>query len=192
MAGGLAIDPDWTYSHGCHVFDGLPDRPGQFRSYHLRMNEHIVLPVERPERKLAKLVLFFRRHPSVSEAEFERAVLTHYAPTLARLRGLHGCLLNLRDPDQEAAFRGYYPEDAWWNSEEGHRMRRHFCGLWDGAFELWFDSVDAFVAARTAAELHPSLLALERQLFDANWYVEVDENIIVMPNRDPAPDFYYR
>lgn len=192
MAGGLAIDPDWTYSHGCHVFDGLPDRPGQFRSYHLRMNEHIVLPVERPERKLAKLVLFFRRHPSVSEAEFERAVLTHYAPTLARLRGLHGCLLNLRDPDQEAAFRGYYPEDAWWNSEEGHRMRRHFCGLWDGAFELWFDSVDAFVAARSAAESNPALLALERQLFDANWYVEVDENIIVMPNRDPAPDFYYR
>lgn len=71
-------------------------------------------------------------------------------------------------------------------------MRRHFCGLWDGALELFFDSVDAFVAARSAAELHPLLRAQEQQLFEAHWYVEVDENIIVMPNRDPAPDFYYR
>lgn len=192
MEGGLAIDPDWTYSHGYHLFDGLPDRPGEFRSYHLRMNEHIVLPVERPERKLAKLVLFFRRKAGMNESAFERQVLTTYAPTLARLPGLQGCLLNFRDPDQEAAFRGYYPESAWWNSPEGYAMRRHFCSLWDGAFELLFDSVDAFVAARSAAELHPLLCAQERQLFDANWYVEVDENIIVMPNRDPAPAFYYR
>jgi hypothetical protein len=192
MEGGLAIDPDWTYSHGIHVFDGLPDRPGQFRSYHLRMNEHIVVPVERPERKLAKLILFFKRRAGLTDAAFEREVLTTYAPALARLRGLHGCLLNFRDPDQEAAFRGYYPDTAWWNSEEGYTMRRHFCGMWDGALELLFDSVDAFVAARSAADVHPLLCALERHLFDANWYVEVDENIIVMPNRDPAPPFYYR
>jgi hypothetical protein len=192
MEGGLAIDPDWTYSHGIHVFDGLPDRPGQFRSYHLRMNEHIVVPVERPERKLAKLILFFKRKAGISESAFEREVLTTYAPTIARLRGLHGCLLNFRDPDQEAAFRGYYPDTAWWNSEEGYAMRTRFCGLWDGAFELLFDSVEAFVAARSAADLHPLLCAQERQLFDANWYVQVDENIIVMPNRDPAPAFYYR
>jgi hypothetical protein len=192
MAGGLAIDPDWTYTHGCHVFDGLPDRPGEFRSYHLRVNEHIVLPVERPERKLTKLMLFFRRHPTVTEAAFERLVLNQYAPALAQLHGLHGCLLNFRDPDQEAAFRGYYRDSAWWNSDEGRAMRRSFCALWDGAIELWFDSVDAFVAARSDARLHPQLCASERQLFNAHWYVEVDENIIVMPNRDPAPDFYYR
>lgn len=192
MAGGLAIDPDWTYTHGCHVFDGIAERPGEFRSYHLRMNEHIVVPVERPERKLAKLVLFFRRRAGVSEQTFERDVLRHYAPELARLRGLHGCLLNFRDPDQEAAFRGYYPDTAWWNSEEGHRMRRAFCGLWDGAVELLFDSVEAFVEARSDTGVHPALTAAERHLFDAHWYVEVDENIIVMPNRNPAPDFYYR
>jgi hypothetical protein len=192
MEGGLSIDPDWTYSHGCHVFDGLPDRPGEFRSYHLRMNEHIVLPVERPERKLTKLVLFFKRKANLREFDFERQVLTAYAPTLARLPGLHGCLLNFRDPDQEAAFRGYYPDTAWWSSAEGYAMRRQFCSMWDGAFELLFDSVDAFVAARGRAEMHVSLGALERELFDANWYVEVDENIIVMPNRNPAPAFYYR
>lgn len=192
MQGGLKVDPDWTYSHGIHVFDAVADRPGEFRSHHLRMIEHIVVPVERPERKLTKLVLFFKRRAGMNDAAFERRVLTDYAAATAKLPGLHGCLLNFRDPDREAAFRGYFVDNGWWNSDEGHTMRNHFCDLWDGAIELLFDSVDAFVAARISADLNPLLTALERELFDANWYVEVDENMIVMPNRNPAPQFYYR
>lgn len=192
MEGGLCMDPDWTYGHGMHVFDGVPERPGEFRSYHLRMIEHIVVPVERPEHKLTKLMLFFKRRAGLAEAAFERRVLGDYATTLGQLPGLHGCILNFRDPDREAAFRGYFPEAGWWNSAEGHAMRSHFCGFWDGALELHFESVDAFVAARRGARLNPRISALENELFDAHWYVEVDENIIVMPNRDPAPAFYYR
>ena len=33
---------------------------------------------------------------------------------------------------------------------------------------------------------------LQEKLFSSLWYVEVDENLIVMPNRDLPPDFYYR
>ncbi len=192
MEGGLKIDPDWTYSHGIHVFDGIPERPGEFRSYHLRMIEHIVVPVERPERKLTKLVFFFKRRPEINESGFERRVLTDYTPVLAQLPGLHGCILNFRDSDREAAFRGYFPDGGWWNSPQGHAMRNQFCAFWDGTIEMHFDSVSAFVAARRTAQLHPQLTALEQELFAATWYVEVDENLIVMPNRNPAPVFYYR
>jgi hypothetical protein len=33
---------------------------------------------------------------------------------------------------------------------------------------------------------------MERDLFAANWIVEVDENLIVLPNRNPPPNFYFR
>ena len=49
-----------------------------------------------------------------------------------------------------------------------------------------------FTSARQLPQLAESLDALEQALFDATWYVEVDENLIVNPNRDPAPEFYFR
>lgn len=192
MTGGLKVDPDWTLGDGPCLFDPLPDRPKEFRSFHLHMDEHIVVPVERPEHKLTKLMLFFRRNPVLDEPVFQQGVLNQYASLTGRLAGLYGCTLNFRDPDQEAAFRGFVLADAWAFSPEGYATRRAFCALWDGAIELHVDSVEAFVAARSAPDLHPQLCALERHLFSAQWYVEVDENMIVMPNRAAAPKFYYR
>ncbi len=192
MSGGLQVDPDWTLGDGPFLFDPLPDRPTEFRSCHLHMEEHIVVPVERPEHKLTKLMLFFRRNPALDERAFRRGVLNEYASLTGRLAGLYGCTLNFRDPDQDAAIRDFYPADAWVFSSEGKAMRRAFCALWDGAIELHLESVEAFVAARSAPDLHPQLCAAERHLFSAQWYVEVDENMIVMPNRGTAPSFYYR
>ena len=62
--------------------------------------------------------------------------------------------------------------------------------MWDGASALYFHNVDDFIAARQAR--HEPMKVLEQALFSSTWYVEVDENMIVMPNRSPAPDFYYR
>ena len=90
------------------------------------------------------------------------------------------------------AMRDFFVPDAWGFTEEGRAFRKAFCSQWDGACEIFFDRLEDFALARTDPELHPDLCALERHLFDAVWYVEVDENIIVMPNRDPAPGFYYR
>ena len=45
---------------------------------------------------------------------------------------------------------------------------------------------------RTDPAIAPELDALEQHLFEAVWLVEVDESVIVMPNRNPAPEFYYR
>ena len=33
---------------------------------------------------------------------------------------------------------------------------------------------------------------LQEKLFSSLWYFDVDENLIVLPNRDPSPDYYYR
>ena len=88
--------------------------------------------------------------------------------------------------------RDFFAADSWGFSEEGRAQRQAFCAQWDGAAELFFDTVDAFVAARSDDDLHAELRELEAELFEAVWYVEVDENIIVMPNRDPAPEYYYR
>ena len=191
-AEGLSVDPDWRLDDGPFLFDPVPDGGGEFRSHHLHMEEHCVVPVERPERKLTKFMQFFRRNPSLSDAEFEAGLLGRYAQLTSRLSGLRGYTVNFRDPDQESAMRDFFPPQAWGFSEEGRAHRQAFCALWDGAAELFFDSIDVFAASRADALLHEELCGLEAQLFEAVWYVEVDENIIVMPNRDPAPEFYYR
>lgn len=191
-AEGLAIDPDRTPDDGPYLFDEIPDSGGDFRSHHLRMDEHVMLPVERVEYKQTKLVQFFRRNPAVPVDAFRAGVLTRHAPLAAKMKGLNGYIANFRDPDQEAAIRGFYPGGSWRFSAEGRAFSEAFCSLWDGANELWFDSLDAFKAARTAPDIAPELDALERHLFEAVWLVEVDESVIVMPNRDPAPAFYYR
>jgi hypothetical protein len=191
-ADGLSEDPDWRLDDGPFLFDPVPGGGGEFRSHHLHMEEHLVVPVQRPEYKLTKLMQFYRRSQSLSGSEFESAVLGRYAQLTSRLVGLQGYTVNFRDPDQESAMRDFFAPDSWGFSEEGRAQRQAFCAQWDGAAELFFDTVDAFVAARSDDDLHAELRELEAELFEAVWYVEVDENIIVMPNRDPAPEYYYR
>lgn len=192
MADGLVIDPDWNLSDGPFLFDAIEGTNGEFRSNHLHMEEHVIIPPERPEYKLTKFMQFYRRNPTLNDLDFRAGVLERYAPLSARLKGMHGYVVNFRDLDEEAAIRDFYPADSWRFSEEGTAFRHKFCSLFDGANELHFDSAAAFAAARANPQLHAELCALEQELFEAVWYVEVDENIIVMPNRDPAPDFYYR
>ncbi|MBI1179316.1 MAG: hypothetical protein GC201_02080 [Alphaproteobacteria bacterium] len=192
MKGGLAVDPDRTPQDATTLFDPVPGRPGEFRSRHVRVEEHPLVPVERPERKLTKLVQFFRRNPALPDAAFRTALLTGHAALATRLRGLHGYTVNFRDPDEDAAITDFYPADDWRFTDEGRAWRRAFTSLWDGCAELWFDDLDAFAAARADPALAPGLDAMERHLFEAVWWIEVDESVVVMPNRDPAPAFYYR
>jgi len=62
----------------------------------------------------------------------------------------------------------------------------------DGIAELWFDRPEQFIAGRADPDLSPKLDALEQKLFASVFYREVDETIAVLPNRAPAPEFYYR
>ena len=189
---GLVEDPDWTLSDGPFLFDRVAPMTTQFRSYHTRVEEHVIQPVLRAEARPYKLVQFFRGAEGLALDALREQLLTEYTPLCSTFSGLNGLVLNLRDPDIDAAVQGYYPEDHWCFTAEGRAFREAFFGLWDGALELWFDHADAFVAARAAHPMLPTLNELERGLFSALWYVAVDENVIVMPNRQPAPDFYYR
>ena len=188
-AEGLAIDPDRTPTDGPWLFDPQPGRTDRYRSRPVRVEEVPVLPVERPEFKTVKLVQFFRRNPAVPERDWRAGVIRH-AALAAAMPGLNGYTLNFRDLDEDAALRGVYPDDDWRYSDEGRAWRRDFTRQWDGCAELWFDDSAAFAAAHAARD--PELAAMERHLFEAVWWIEVDESVVVMPNRDPAPSFYYR
>ena len=187
MADGLVLDPDWSLADSPHLFRPAPDDPGKFCAHHLHMLETVVLPVQRPEYKLAKIMHFFKRRAGLDEAEFARRWNDEYLPLAATMPGLRGYLGNLRDTDQEAALRGFFDPEDWVFSEQGTAERRTFCEMWDGASELFFDRVANFSAARCTSRVSDRLNELERKLFDATWYLEVDENLIVNPNRDPAP-----
>jgi hypothetical protein len=191
-ADGLALDPDWTPADGPFLFDRISPTGTQFRSYHTRVEEQVLRPVLRAEARPYKLLQFFRASQGLSGAAFRERVLRDYAPLCSVLDGLNGFVVNLRDPDMDAAVRGYYPDDHWCFTAEGRAFRSRFFELWDGALELWFDHPDAFVDARRNCPVLDDIQRHENELFDALWYVAVDENVIVMPNRHPSPSFYYR
>ena len=185
-ADGLVVDPDWSLADGPVLFDPVPDRPGEFKPCHLSMHEHILVPVERQERKSFKLMQFFKNKPNINKD----LMLADYTAEVAKLQGLNGCILNFRDPDQAAAMRGFYGAETWGLSDEGIDHRARFCDMWDGAIEYHFTYSNDFVAAR--GTLNDELTKLESALFDSVWYVEVDENLVVMPNRNSAPNYYFR
>jgi len=187
---GLVIDPDWSLADGPVLFDPVPERPGEFKPCHILVHEHIIVPVERAEQRSFKLVAFFKRSGDIDASTLFKHLTGEYSDRLSRLRNLHGCILNFRDEDEAAAMRGFYPEDSWGHSEEGIRHRAEFCSLWDGAIEYHFDTLNDFLEARSKQQAE--LAKLENELFASLWYVEVDENLVVLPNRDPAPDFYFR
>ncbi len=191
-ASGLAFDPDWTLSDGPYLFDRVSEESSEFRSYHTRVHETVIRPVLRAERRPYKLVQFFRANERLSAARFRERLFDEYLVECAGLAGLNGLVANLRDPDIDAAVAGYYPETHWCFSTEGRVFREHFFTLWDGGCEFFFDDAQAFLESRRKHPRRAHLMALERELFRAIWYVSVDENIIVMPNRDPAPSFYHR
>ena len=191
-ADGLACDPDWTLSDGPYLFDRVSEKSAEFRSYHTRVHETVIRPVLRAERRPYKLVQFFRASDRLSAAGFRELLFKEYLPECAALDGLNGLVANLRDPDIDAAVRGYYPQSHWCFSAEGRAFREQFFALWDGGCEFFFDDAQAFLRAREAHPRRAALLAMEETLFGALWYVNVDENIIVMPDRAPAPAFYHR
>lgn len=189
---GLIVDPDWSLADGPYLFDRISENSTQFRSYHTRMEEYVVKPVVRFESRPCKLMLFFRPQTSLDHVDFRHRFFAKYVELLAAMPELNGLVANFRDRDIDAAPRDYYPSDHWCFSEEGRNFRQQFYSLWTGALECYVHELDEFVTARQRHPQLEQLMALEDELFEALWYVQVDENIIVMPNRGLAPPFYHR
>jgi hypothetical protein len=168
------------------------DGPWLYRGspFQFMVQEHVALSVRRPERKLYKLTQFARRRSDLPDALFQSYVSGRYAARLAALPGLRGLIMNFRTP-LDVMSRFFEPEAAGF-TPTGIALREHFYSAWDLITELWFDRASQFVAARSLPAHHQVLHTLEAELFDSVWYREVDETVVVNPNRAPAPSFYFR
>jgi hypothetical protein len=173
--GDVGGDADYLYS-------GSP--------FQFHIDEHVALPVRRPERKIFKLVQFARRADGMSCEEFRSLWTGRHAALTARLPGLRGHIVNFRTGLD--VMTGFFPPSSEAFTEPGARRRNAFLDLWDGMAELWFDTPEQYAQARAEGDTAEALDALEDTLFGAVWYREVDETIAVMPNRGVPPGFYFR
>ena len=181
---GLAEDPKVAQvgGDGAHLYTGSP--------FQFHVVEHIAVPVQRPERKIFKLVQFAKRAQGLAPEEFRAYWTGRYAAHVGRLPGLRGHVINFRTPLD--VMTGFFEPGAEAFTPEGAAIRDTFYGAWDGMAEMWFDQPAQFVDGRSDPELGAALDDLERDLFASVFYREVDETIAVLPNRAPAPPFYHR
>ena len=78
------------------------------------------------------------------------------------------------------------------NKRKGKKERKIFAELWDGATEIYVNNSEDFINGILKLSKEKGFNELQEKLFSSLWYVEVDENLIVLPNRDPSPDYYFR
>ncbi len=181
---GLADDPKVADvgGDGDYLYSGSP--------FQFHIDEHVAKPVRRPERKLFKLVQLGKRPAAMSPEEFRAIWTGRYAAHMNTIPGLRGHIVNFRTGLD--AMTGFFPPNSEAFTEAGAVRRQAFFDTFDGIAELWFDRPEQFVAGRADPDLAPKLDAIERKLFASVFYREVDETIAVLPNRAPAPAYYYR
>ncbi len=189
---GLSLDESWTLGDGPFLFDNVESKSGQFRSNHLRVSERQMLPVFRPEKKISKIIQFFKKNPSINDKEFNNEFFNSYNKLFLNIPNIFGLTVNFRDKNINTAVKDFFPKNAWCFSEEGKKERKFFAELWDGITEIHVNRSEDFIKEILRLSKKPDFIELQEKLFSSIWYVEVDENLIVLPNRDPSPDFYYR
>jgi hypothetical protein len=182
--GGLGDDPKVgdVGGDGDHLYSGSP--------FQFHIDEHVARPVRRAERKAFKLVQFGKRPAGMSPEEFRSVWTGIYAANINSIPGLRGHVVNFRTGLD--VMTGFFPPGSEGFTEAGAARRQAFFDTWDGMAEMWFDRPDQFAAGRADPALSARLDPIERRLFASIFYREVDETVAVLPNRAPAPDFYYR
>jgi len=189
---GLSIDESWTLGDGPFLFDKVENKSDQFKSNHLKVNETLVLPVSRPEKKICKIIQFFKKNSLLVDKEFKNEFLNSYNKLFLEIPNIIGLTVNFRDKNIDAAVKEFFQKNAWCFSEEGKKERKIFAELWDGATEIYVNNSEDFINGILKLSKEKGFNELQEKLFSSLWYVEVDENLIVLPNRDPSPDYYFR
>ena len=182
--GGLSTDTAVAGVGGDfdHLYAGSP--------FQFHVDEHVAVPVVRPERKLFKLVQFAKRKPDLDPALFRAYWTGRYASLLAQTGGLRGLIMNTRTSVD--VMTGFFQPDAEGFKPEGTAIRERFFAGWDGMAEFWLEDPQSFIDARSTGANAEAILALEKELFDSVFYREVDETVAVIPNRAPPPPYYFR
>ena len=189
---GLSFDETWTLGDGPFLFDRVENKTDQFKSNHLKVNEKVILPIIRPEKKISKIIQFFKKNPSLTEKEFNDEFYNSYIKLFLEIKNILGLAVNFRDKNINSAVKDFFPKNAWCFSKEGKKERKFFADLWNGITEIYLDNSEDFIEEILRFSKEKKFNELQEKLFSSLWYVEVDENLIVMPNRDLPPDFYYR
>ena len=161
-------------------------------SNHLKVNETLVLPVSRPEKKICKIIQFFKKNSLLVDKEFKNEFLNSYNKLFLDIPDIVGLTVNFRDKNIDAAVKEFFQKNAWCFSEEGKKERKIFAELWDGVTEIYVNNSEDFINGILKLSKEKGFNELQEKLFSSLWYVEVDENLIVLPNRDPSPDYYFR
>ncbi|HIE86023.1 MAG TPA: hypothetical protein EYP91_04120 [Gammaproteobacteria bacterium] len=184
-AGPNGLDTDTMVAKVGDDFDQLyAGSPFQFQ-----VDEHIAMPVRRPERKLFKLAQFIKK-PATLAPELFRAYLTgRYATLAATMPGLRGMIVNVRT--NLDVMTKFFAADAEGFTPEGIARREAFYEGWDVLVEYWFDEPAQFSSARLSPGFE-QLREFESVFFSAVFYREVDETVAVLPKRNTPPPFYHR
>lgn len=158
--------------------------------FQFHVDESVVEPVVRSEYKTFKLVQFIKRNNAIDPRLFRAYLTGRYAQLLRTFPELSGLTINLRsDLD---VMTGFFAPDTEGFTEAGRQRRETFYSYWDVMIEYWFDSPNGWVDGRNNAEIQSRLADMEGELMTRSFYREVDETVAVLPNRAPAPDFYFR
>ena len=182
--------------------DGLMDDPGVAEvggdfdylyagsPFQFHVEEQIAVPVERPERKLLKLVQFIKRPDDLAPELFRAYLGGRYASLLGASPDVCGLVVNHRSPID--VMSGFFAPDAEGFTAAGTAIREQFYSYWDAMLELWLESANGLSATLQAGALADELIAWQRRLCARSFWREVDETVAVLPNRGPPPDFYHR
>jgi hypothetical protein len=182
--GGLGLDPQVAEVGGDfdYLYGGSP--------FQFHVDEHVAARVARPERKLFKLAHFFKRDEAIAPELFRAYLTGRYAELLKPMPGLRGMVMNLRT--RVDVMTGFFKPDAEGFTPAGIERRAKFYDTFDGIVEYWLDDPHCFSEARRLGPNVRELLEMDQQLFARSFFREVDETVAVLPNRSPAPDFYFR
>ncbi|HAT26057.1 MAG TPA: hypothetical protein DCS89_03515 [Gammaproteobacteria bacterium] len=180
---GLETDPMVAKVGGDfdHLYAGSP--------FQFQVDEHIAVPVRRPERKLFKLAQFIKKPATLAPALFRAYLTGRYATLAATMPGLRGMIVNVRT--NLDVMSEFFAEDAEGFTPEGIARREAFYSGWDALIEYWFDEPEQFSSARLSPDFE-QLREFEAAFFSAAFYREVDETVAVLPKRDIPPPFYHR
>ena len=158
--------------------------------FQFHVNEYVVQPVLRPERKVFKLTQFIKRKPSLDPLLFQSYLTGRYARLLCTFPELCGLVVNFRtDLD---VMTGFFAPDTEGFTQAGTARRELFYSYWDAMIEYWFESPQGWVDGCSNEQVRTHLADLELQLASRSFYREVDETVAVLPKRAPAPEFYFR
>ena len=158
--------------------------------FQFNVDETVILPVMRPEKKLFKIVQFIKKKDQLNPLLYNSYLKGKYCPMFADINGLKGLIINHRTSLD--VMTNFFKSDADCFSIDGIKRREKFYGYWDTIIEYWFLTSDNFFRDRFEKNLLINTSDFEDKYFKTSFYREVDETLAVMPKRNIAPKFYHR